>query len=87
MIPMVFADGECGRILFVEQGRRIPYRVIHLNGISITPSFAAGLPKGCYITTREDVAGVDKFSFEHGAAEFTDECPSRTARGNKVLLL
>ena len=43
-IPLVFADGSCGRTSFVVQGRRVPYRVIEVNGVRSTQSFAGYLP-------------------------------------------
>ena len=87
MMPVVFADGSCGRTLFVVQGRRVPYRVIEVNEVLSTQSLADCLPTGSYIRTREDLAGVDKFSFERWAADFGIECKSLTALGQKVLLL
>ena len=86
MMPVVFADGGC-RTLFVVQGRTLPYRIVGVNGVHATQSLADCLPKGSYITRREDVAGVDKFSFERWASDFGEECRSRTAHGQKVLLL
>ena len=87
MMPVVFADGGCGRTLFVVQGRTLPYRILDVNSVHATQSLADCFPKGTYITTREDVAGFDKFSFERWASDFGEECRSKTAHGQKVSLL
>ena len=87
MMPVVFADGEFGRTSFVVKGRRVPYRLINVNGIPMTQSLADCFPKGSYITTRQNEAAVDKVSFERWAADFAHECRARTAHGRKVLLL
>ena len=64
MMPVVLADGRCGRTLFVVQRRTLPFRIVEVNGVRATQSLANCLPKYRSITTREDVAGVHKFSFE-----------------------
>ena len=87
MMSVAFADSGCGQTLFVVHGRMLPYRIFEVNVVRATQSLAYCLPKGSDITIREDVAGVDKFSFERWERDSGEECLSRTAHGQKFFLL
>lgn len=52
VMPVIFANGDLGRPLFVIEGKAIKYRTINLNGASVMETIADFLPRGSVITTR-----------------------------------
>lgn len=88
MMSVIFASGEAGSPTFVVQGSSLPYRVIKSdNGVEVTESLADCIPRHGYVTTRKDVAGIDKFSFHRWAERFVKEVEDLTRGGRKVLLI
>ena len=59
MMPVVFANGDVGRSLFVVQGTRVTYRITLHDAMETMETLADCLPRGSVITTRQDVATVD----------------------------
>jgi len=66
MLPAVFVEEKYRWPLFIFQGRRFPYRTIKIKFIPSKLSLADFLPSNTYITTMEDVAGVEILVLEDG---------------------
>lgn len=86
-MPVIFANGDLGRPLFLIEGKAIKYRTIDLNGAPVMETIADCLPRGSVITTRELVAGVDSEHFLRWAKYFAADVQDLTANGRKVLLI
>lgn len=86
MLPTIFANGDCGRPLFITQGGSMPWReVVRGNRYEMETIFEC-LPRGSLATTRDTVAGVTKFSFELWAEYFVRDVADKTTNGRKILL-
>jgi len=87
MMPVIFASGHVGNPLFVIRGTRVRYRVLSKDGKDYIESITDCLPRHSMITTREDLAGVDKHNFLRWAQAFVQEVKDLTTGGRKVLLI
>lgn len=58
-MPVVFASGSFGRLLFVLKGKSINIGVVKSNGHSVVETIANCLPEGSFVACLYDVAGVD----------------------------
>ena len=87
LMPVIFANGDCGRPMVITQGTTEPWRIIERNNRDEIESLADCLPRGPLVTTRKDVAGVDKFNFESWAERFVTDIADKTANGRKALLV
>ncbi|CDF36103.1 unnamed protein product [Chondrus crispus] len=87
LLPAIFACGSVGTPTFVVQGASVAYRVINVDGAELLESFADCLPPHVNITTRRELAGVDKFIFERWAKAFVQYCLPLRANARKVLLV
>lgn len=63
VMPVCFASGRMGNPLFVVEGCTLKWRVIDKENRWDTESLPDCLPDGSYITTRRDIAGVDRHNF------------------------
>jgi len=59
----IFASGCAAWPFFIFKGKRVSYRVIERIGKEIVESLLECLLRGSIVTTRDDVAGVDKQNF------------------------
>ena len=87
MMPVVFANGDVGRSLFVVQGTRVTYRTTLHDGMETMEILADCLPRGSVITTHQDVASVDPHNVLQWGRLFAEDCRDLTAGGRKVLLI
>ena len=87
MMPVVFANGDVGRSLFVVQGTRVTYRTTLHDGMETMETLADCLPRGSVITTRQDVASVDLHNFLQWGRLFAEGCRDLTAGGRQVLFI
>ena len=84
-MPSISANGECGRPMVMTQGTIEPCRIIERNNRDEMETLADCLLRGTLVTTRKDVAGVDKCNFERWAERFVTDIADKTANGRKVL--
>lgn len=87
IMPVIFANGDTANPLFVVEGCSLMYRIIDVSNRDVCESLADCIPRGAYITTREEVAGIDKKIFREWATRFVKEVADLTQNGRKVLLL
>ena len=87
LMPICFASGNMGNPLFVVEGCCLKWRILDRDNRWDTESLADFLPDGSYVTTRRDVAGVDKHNFLRWAKRFVVEVCHLTANGRKVFLI
>ena len=87
LLPVVFANGDCGRPLFVLKGKQLKYQVVDEDTSENVETVANCLPVGSLTVMREDVAGVDSAIFFGWAKQFAADCKHVTANGRSVLLL
>eukprot|EP00178_Gracilaria_changii_P018579 TRINITY_DN531_c0_g1_i1.p1 TRINITY_DN531_c0_g1~~TRINITY_DN531_c0_g1_i1.p1 ORF type:complete len:353 (+),score=29.71 TRINITY_DN531_c0_g1_i1:40-1059(+) len=87
MMPVVSAAGDCGPLLVVVKGSRIPYRTVLKNGVAIQEAPTVSLPRNAVIATRCDTGGVDSVNFKAWAQRFVAYVHSLTINGRKVLLV
>ena len=73
VMPVIFANVDVGRAIFVVEGKALKYRTVELNGAPVMETDADCLPRGSVITTREDVAGVNNRNFLRWAKYFADD--------------
>lgn len=85
MLPVVFANGNIGRPLFVIQGTHVKFRVQLRNGNEVIETLADCLPRGSVIAAREDVASVDSHNVLQWAKLFVEDVKDLTADGRRVL--
>ena len=86
-LPVIFADGNVSRPMFVIQGTRVKFRIKVDNGTEVVETLADCLPREAVITTREDVASVDSVNFLDWAKIFVHDVKDLTANVQKVLLI
>lgn len=61
ILPVILASGNVRRPLFVFRGRSMPYRVVANSGTAgLNETLVDCLPRESIVTSREDLAGVDK---------------------------
>lgn len=87
IMPDIFASGEMGRPMFVFKGTKLPHRVVERDSALYRESVVDCLPRRSIVTTREDLAGVDKSNFIRWAELFVEDVADLTKQGRKVLLL
>lgn len=88
LMPTVFADGSLGNLFVVAKGDAIQYRVNkNKNGNEVLETFADCFPRRTVLTTRSELAGVDKHNFLRWAEGFVKEVSDLTKDGRKVLLI
>ena len=85
MMPVIFADSNIGRPLFLIQGTRVKFSVKAGNGCKIIGTMADCLPRGSLMWTREDVASFDSTNFFSWAKVFIQDVQDLTVGGRKVL--
>ena len=87
IMPVIFANGEKGRPLFVFKGTKLSHRVVKtVRGLE-KQSLTDCIPRYSIVITREDLAGVDKRNFVRWAEIFVKDVSDRTRHGRKILLL
>ena len=86
-MPVVFANSEIGKPLFVLQGTQVTYRTTVHDCIETFETLANCLPRGSVITTREDVAIVDSRNVLQWSKFFAEDCCGLTTGGRKDLLI
>ena len=86
-MPVILASGVTGRPLFIFKGTRILHRVIENNEGLFKQSVADCLPPNALVTTREELAGVDKSNSVRWAESFVQDISHLARQGPKVLLL
>ena len=60
LLPVVFANGDAGRLLFITQGAALPYQIVILpNGKLFVEPINSCLPTGSLHTMRKELDGVD----------------------------
>ena len=70
VLPTIFACGNVGRRTFVVQGASLAYRVINFGEKKQLESIADYLPPHAHVTTRKELAEVDKLIFKRWAESF-----------------
>ena len=87
IMPVIFANGEKGRPLFVFKGTKLSHRVVRTVRGPEKQSLADCLPRYSIVTTQEELAGVDKGNFVRWAEIFVRDVSDLSKHGRKLLLL
>ena len=87
LLPVVFANGDCGRPLFFLKGKQIKYQVVDEDTSKNVETVANCLPEGSLTVLSENVERVDSAIFFGWAKQFAADCKHITANGRSVLLL
>ena len=87
IMSVIFANGEKGRLLFVFKGTKFSHRVVKTVSGLEKQSLADFLPRYSIVTTREELAGVDKSNFVRWAEIFVKDVSDLTKHGRRLLLL
>lgn len=87
VMPVISASGRLASSLFVFKGKRLPYRVVSLNGFKVFETYADHLPKGSMVSMREENGGVDGKKFYNWAHSFVNESKDLRQNRKKMLMI
>ena len=87
MMPTVSADGKCFNPYFILKGQGLRWKEVGRAGERFTESVVNFLPAGSLITTRENIAGVDKQNFLRWVPFYLQQIGPLLENGRKVLLI
>ena len=87
MMPTIAADGSSLKPYFILKGQGVHWKEVIRGGEKITESILNFLPAGCLVTTRENVAGVDKENFRRWVPFYLQQIQPLLQDDRRVLLI